>query len=300
MLKSLKYSLLLLSAFIISCSSGGGTGDGGKNNGNQSVTVYDLKYPMAMPMVSGHRGAKNYKESPENCLETFDMIRAKMPCIIECDVASSKDGILLLMHDKEINRTTTGSGRVVDLNGEDILSLNLLDKDGQLSPYKVPSFEEVLDWAIKTETILSVDMKRSVDFEDVVDLVRLKKAEDWVMLISYTLRQASSIYAYAPELMQSVSIRNLEEHHMWKQSKIPSNRTIAFTGTRRSPKELYDKLHADGVACIFGTLGNIDRQAKSKGSIVYEELLNKGVDIIASDRPLEVYEVLEDRQNKGL
>jgi glycerophosphoryl diester phosphodiesterase len=115
------------------------------------------------------------------------------------------------------------------------------------------------------------------------------------MLISYTLNQAEKVYRLAPEFMQSVSIRNLEEHHRWKQSMIPPSRTIAFTGTRKSPAALYQKLHADGVACIFGTLGNIDAQAASQGDEIYIKLIGEGVDIFATDRPLALLKILKSK-----
>ena len=104
--------------------------------------------------------------------------------------------------------------------------------------------------------------------------------------------QDRKVYSMAPEMMQSISIRNEEEYERWKKSGIPANRTVAFTGTRRSPKSLYDLLHKEGIACIFGTLGNIDKQAERQGDKVYRELRDLGVDIFATDRPLECAEAL--------
>ena len=279
---------------IISCSS---EVDVHQGSSADSINVYDIKYPLPSLMVSGHRGIKNHSELPENCLESFIELRKKGNLIIECDVHRSKDSTLLLMHDNTLDRTTTGSGRVVDFNWADLENLKLKIGDN-ITPYRVPSFEDILDWAVESETILSVDIKRSVPEELIIEKIRSKGAEDYCMLISYTLKQAQKVYKLAPELMQSVSIRNLEEYYRWKKSGIPANRTIAFTGTRRSPVELYDQLHLDKIACIFGTLGNVDAQAERQGPDVYLELVETGVDIFATDRPLVVIDFLANLKDK--
>lgn len=278
---------------IISCSS---NNESPNSNKAESVsTVYDLVYPLPKLLVSGHRGIKNHSTLPENCLETFQELRKQGDLIIECDINMSKDSVLLLMHDNTVDRTTTGNGRVVDLLWSDLDNLYLKSKK-TTTVYTIPSFEEVLEWAVASKTILSVDVKRSVPIERIIEIIRAKDAEPYCMLISYTLGQAKSVYKLAPELMQSVSIRNLEEHHRWKLSGIPAERTIAFTGTRRSSSDLYDQLHKDNVACIFGTLGNIDAQASRQGDAVYKEFIDVGVDIFATDRPLVVMDYLEKNE----
>ena len=65
--------------------------------------------------------------------------------------------------------------------------------------------------------------------------------------------------------MLSVSMRNESELDRALNSGIPTANMVAFAGTRRSPKILYDRIHENGMMAIFGTLGNIDRQAASRG-----------------------------------
>lgn len=256
-------------------------------------TVYDLTYPLSQPLVSGHRGAKEYLNYPENCLETFQYLRSKINCIIECDVAQTKDGVLVMMHDRSIDRTTNGSGQIGNKTYDEIKDLYLKDFEGNLTEYKIPTFEAVLKWATESNTILSVDKKKSVALNDIINAIEKQNAEANCMMISYSLNMSKEIYDLAPELMQSVSIRSMEELKRWETNKIPpADKTIAFTGTRQSPKELYEAIHKYGISCIFGTLGNIDNQAQRRGNQVYKELIQKGVDIIATDRPLEVAEAM--------
>ncbi len=269
------------------------------NNKKDGITsVYQLKHPLRTTLVSGHRGAKTLVNYPENCLETFEYLSGKMTGIYECDVAATKDGILVLMHDDALDRTTNGFGRVDQMKSSKVLDLQLKDYKGNLTDYKVPTFDATLAWAKQNNAILSVDIKRSVRYEDVIEAIRKAGAEENCMLISYSLNQSRKLYKLAPEMMQSVSIRNEEELRRWEAANVPpADKVIAFTGTRQSPKSLYDALHDRGIACIFGTLGNIDRQAKKRGERVYHELIDKGVDIIATDRPIAVQEAI-DSYNK--
>ena len=266
-----------------------------ENVSKEFRTAYDLKFPLSKPLISGHRGAKEYQNYPENCLETFQHLRSKIDCIIECDVAQTKDGILVLMHDNSIDRTTNGMGGMKDLNYAELVDLKLKDFEGNLSNYKIPTFSEVLKWATSSNTILSVDIKKSTELSEIIKEIKKHSAEANCIMISYTSKMSREIYDLAPELMQSVSIRNTEELERWEKDKIPpADKTIAFTGTRQSPKELYDEIHKYGIPCIFGTLGNIDQQASTKGNGIYKKLIETGVDIIATDRPLEVSAVLTE------
>lgn len=267
-----------------------------KDTPKEFITVYDLKFPLSKPLISGHRGAKEYVNYPENCLETFQYLRSKLNCIIECDVAQTKDGVLVLMHDHAINRTTNGEGRIEDMNYSELKDLQLKDYKGNLSAYKIPKFSEILKWAHASNTILSVDKKKSAKLSDLIQEIEKQQAANNCMMISYSSKMSQEIYDLAPDFMQSVSIRNQDELARWEATKIPpAEKTIAFTGTRPSPKELYEAIHQYGIACIFGTLGNIDNQAVTKGNAIYQELLNAGVDIIATDRPLEVGKVVGEK-----
>lgn len=246
----------------------------------------DISYPLDAPLVSGHRGCIGEPGWPENCLETFSDLRGSVPGIMECDVARTQDGLLILMHDNSVDRTTNGTGKVMELDWSYLENLLLKDEDGQLTEYGIPTFEEILTWAKASNTILSVDIKRSVDHQEVIDFIRAQDAVANCMIITYSLEQAIENYAYAPEFYQSVSIRGQAEFDRWAERKLPpADRVIAFTGTRPSSSDLYDQLHSEGIATIYGTFGSVDRQAASQGDKVYHQLLDKGVDIIATNTP---------------
>ncbi len=247
----------------------------------------------AFPLISAHRGGVNIAGHPENSMAVFKYMVQRTPAILELDVNMTKDSMLILMHDNSLDRTTSGSGRVDQQNWDEIAALKLKDDFGQLTRYKVPTFDKALKWARK-KAILSVDVKRGVPFEKVIQMIQKRNMQDYVMVITYSLEDAQKVYRLDPSLQISVSIRNVEEFDRFMQSGIPADNMVAFTGTIGIKPELYQKLHERGIPVIVGTMGNIDRSAEASGkNEVYMEIVEKGGDIIATDRPLIVSKVIK-------
>jgi glycerophosphoryl diester phosphodiesterase len=63
------------------------------------------------PLIGGHRG--NPAEYPENTLASFRSAIELGVDMIECDVHLSADGELVVIHDHTLERTTNGTGLVV-------------------------------------------------------------------------------------------------------------------------------------------------------------------------------------------
>ena len=62
--------------------------------------------------VSGHRGW--FDKCPENTIESFQAALDLGVDQIETDIRVTKDGELVLMHDATVDRTTDGTGKVID------------------------------------------------------------------------------------------------------------------------------------------------------------------------------------------
>lgn len=237
-----------------------------------------------IPLVSAHRGGP-YPGFPENAIETFRNVIQNTPSIIEFDVALSKDSVLVLMHDNTLDRTTYGSGKVIDLTFEEIRELKLVDNDGKETNFRVPTLDEALIWG-KGKVLFTVDVKREVPFEMVVDAIKKNKSEAYAAVITYSLEAAKKVHSLHPDLMLSVTIRNEEELKRFEDSGIPLEQWIAFTGTSERSPEFNAKLHEIGVFTILGVLGNLDKSAVARGDQVYVDFVNRGADILATDRPI--------------
>ncbi|SFW39590.1 glycerophosphodiester phosphodiesterase family protein [Cellulophaga fucicola] len=288
-MKKLLIPILLISFLFIGCN--------GKNKQEKTLQTYFSYVENRELLVSAHRGGKGYVGYPENCLETMQYVKKHIPnALFEIDVAKSKDGVLLLMHDNALERTSTGFGRVDQNNWEVLSKLKLKDNFDSIVDFKIPLFKDVLDWAKKDNAILTVDIKRSVDPEEVLHFIEENDALNQSVIITYSIETAQKLYKLNPKVVLSVSIRNMEEFNRAANSGIPWKNMVAFTGTKLSDPSLYNKLHKKGVMCMLGTLGNLDRQAAAKGDHLYKEWAKLGIDIFAADRALEVQKAIRDKK----
>lgn len=265
-----------------------------QNKENQNL-ISTFRYTNnKAPKISVHRGGKGIPNYPENCLETLAFVNDSILAIYEIDVAKTKDGKLVLMHDNSIDRTTTGTGLIHNIDFKTLQNFNLVDDFNKVTSFKVPLFKDVLKWSKTNNVILSVDVKRSVPQKDIIAAIRETKAENNCILITYTLNQAKNAYKLAPELLLSVTARNDKEFDALLNSNIPTKNMIAFTGTRLSDASLFNRIHNYDILCILGTLGNLDNRAKARGDYLYNEWLKLGTDIIATDRPFTVAETIKN------
>ncbi len=241
-------------------------------------------------MVSAHRGGGEYAGFPENALESFQYLLSKTPTILEFDVAMTKDSVFILMHDNTLDRTTTCTGEVKDKTWAEIKPCYLEDNEGRETPFKVPLYADALQF-IKGKAIATVDVKRGVPYEKIVEYIVNYKAEDYAAVITYNLPDAQKVHRLNPDLMISVTIRDEKELQQTLDGGIPPKNIIAFTGTREANPALYKKLHELGILTIFGTLGGHDEKAekmsKKESKAMYQQFVQSGVDILATDRPIE-------------
>jgi glycerophosphoryl diester phosphodiesterase len=120
--------------------------------------------PGALPAqgICAHRGGG--ATAPENKLPAFQEAVRLGAQMVEFDIAMTKDGALVLMHDATVNRTTNGQGRVIDFT---LAELKRLDASGKHGPRfagtRVPTLLEVLA-VLPLNTWINVDFKDDARF----------------------------------------------------------------------------------------------------------------------------------------
>lgn len=258
------------------------------SSGGDLSALLDCHEEAGQTLISAHRGGPS-PGLPENGIETMDAVLTAIPAVMEVDVARSPDGVHYLMHDRTLDRTTTGSGRVADVPWSEVSQLNLVDGAGWVTPYRVPTLRAALEWA-RGKTVLQIDFKRTANYEEVIALIRETGMEDSVILIAYNLGSANRLLELAPEMLLSLSLSDLADLTAARSAGVPDENIVAFTGTRIARPDLYSELDGEDIEVIFGTLGRRDRSLDGVFERLgtderYAELGENGVDIIATDRP---------------
>ena len=111
------------------------------------------------PHVCGHRGYPLV--GPENTLPNLDDARAAGATTCEIDIRLTRDGVPVLMHDATLDRTTTGSGFLSDFDLRDLRGIEAVwGGDGERRA-EIPTLEEVLDWAVRADMGLEIELKEA-------------------------------------------------------------------------------------------------------------------------------------------
>ena len=251
----------------------------------------------SMHFVSAHRGGPQRK-FPENCIATFENTLQHTFAIMEIDPRYTKDGVIIVHHDATLDRTTTGKGPVAERTLQELKELRLKDAEGLVTGYRIPTLDDVLDWA-RGKTILVLDQK-NVPVEVRVKKIEEHRAEAYTMLIVYNFKDARKCYELNRNIMMEVMIPNIEKFNEFDKTSIPWSNIVAFVGhTQPEDKELLRMIHAKGACCMAGTSRNLDREFiinRASGAMPVEQnyraLLERGVDVIEADLPIEVGKLL--------
>src|SRR5438034_11529438 len=97
----------------------------------------------------GHRGAAGH--APENTLLSLRKAVELGVDIVEFDVQRTRDGELVLLHDKRVDRTTDGKGYVRDFSFQELRRL-----DAGLGQ-RIPTLREAID-AVRGSAQLMIEI----------------------------------------------------------------------------------------------------------------------------------------------
>jgi len=154
-------------------------------------------------ILAAHRGDR--KKHPENTMPAFKAAIDFGVDMIETDVRMTKDGILILMHDRDTLRTTGSSGFTNEMTLDEIKKL---DAGSQFSkdypPTPVPTVEEFIALIKDTDVLVNWELKdypqevgeefalRAVD--RLIELIRSNGLEERSMVNSFNNRLLEYIY----------------------------------------------------------------------------------------------------------
>jgi glycerophosphoryl diester phosphodiesterase len=119
-------------------------------------------------LVASHRG--DWRNFAENSFEGIESCIQMDVDIVEIDIAKTKDGQLVLMHDRSVDRTTNGNGLVSEYTLEEIKQFNLKNGIGRVTDFKIPTLEEVMRVISKSKIIVNID-KGDEYFDDVYKIL---------------------------------------------------------------------------------------------------------------------------------
>ncbi|QEC41529.1 glycerophosphodiester phosphodiesterase family protein [Pseudobacter ginsenosidimutans] len=247
-------------------------------------------------IISGHRGSY-LTGYPENAIETFEYVLKHTPAFFEIDPRLTKDSVIVLLHDATLDRTTTGKGKLADYTWEEVKQLRLKDKDGNVTPYRIPTLQEAIDWA-RGKTILNLD-KKDVPMQMTADIIRKNNAGSFVMVTVHNAKQAKFYFDDDNQRMMSAFVKTEDALKEYEAVGLPWKNMIAYIGSENKPanKTMFDLLHARGVMCMISAAPVYDKlETKEERAAAFRDIFKQGADILESDLPVEVAEAVKSKR----
>jgi glycerophosphoryl diester phosphodiesterase len=238
--------------------------------------------------VTAHRG--DSKHAPENTLAAFDLAIKNGADVIELDVRETKDGKIIVTHDKNLKRTTGIDAYVEDLTYGEIRQF---DAGSWFSEeYKgeqIPTLREAIE-LIKGRAKLNIELKPDVQNKHLEESV----AE---LIEEYDLYKKCVVTS-----LNYKSIKKIKEI----DSRIETVYVMSAAGGN-----YYDLKYADNYSINYRFIDDqVMRNCKQRGKEVYawtvnsseelESVMMVGVDNVITDDPGFVKDSMYESYNNGL
>jgi glycerophosphoryl diester phosphodiesterase len=227
------------------------------------------------PVIEAHRGdSENF---PENTLAAFRGAVEKGAASIELDVYQTRDGTWVVMHDPAVDRTTDGTGKLVELSLAEVKKLDAgAWKDPRFAGEPVPTLEETLVFAREHHVGLNIEIKASSGAPGGVDIGTLLAAPDWEgaveVVSSFDVEALLAVRATAPAcplamLKGDASALELAREHGFEWVHVQHD---------AANDDLVANAHAAGIRVMIWTMDDPE---------LYPRWARMGIDKICTNRP---------------
>jgi glycerophosphoryl diester phosphodiesterase len=241
------------------------------------------------PQVFAHRGGCDL--GPENTIAAFDIGVSTGADGLELDVHLSADNVVVVHHDKTLDRTTNGKGPVAARTADELARVDAgywFRREGEY-PFRgrgigVPTLREVLARYRGVPTIIEIKVYTPAMGRAVADEIRRGGAVDYACVAGYGLASATAARAALPGVAASASQPEVRlavyrswfrwpvRHGAYQTYQVPEWAEAARIVSRRFIRDA----HAAGFKVQVWT---VDEEADMR------RLLEWGVDGLISNRP---------------
>ena len=262
--------------------------------------------------VIAHRA--DWRNFPENSLEAIESAIQMGVDIVELDVHRTVDGELVVCHDKTIDRTTNGKGKISELTLEYIKSRNLRAGHRAVTRYKMPTLAEALD---KCNGRVLINIDKGINYYDQIlqMLIERNMVDQVIIKSSKPVADMKEFFSKNEKNMLYMPIINYNEKSWGKHEQLFEDYLasdlpmiayeICWNSTLPNEKKIFNKVLKSGKRLWINTLWNSicggkqadleDDAAVGNEHKVYGKILSYGASMIQTDRPAMLIKYLESR-----
>jgi len=221
--------------------------------------------------VVSHRGANDL--APENTRAAAQVCVDWGVDYIEVDVRTSKDGVMYILHDSTVDRTTNGQGRLDKLTSAEIDALDAGSWfNAKFAGEKLPRLEPFLEW-VKGKAKVYFDVK-AADLPRLVQRVRDLGLERACFFWFKSSGMAKSFRRLAPDLALKI---NAETPREVERAKREFNAQIVECALGSVTPEFKEACRKNGVKIMI-LEGENDSDA-------FRRIIESGVEMVNLNHP---------------
>ena len=263
-------------------------------------------------VVIAHRS--DWRHYPENSLAAMEGAIVMGVDMVEIDVQRTKDGVLVCCHDKTVDRTTTGTGKISELTADYISTLKLKTKEG-VTEYGMPTLAQALDLC-RDRVLINIDkgmnyydqIQQMLSERNMVEQVVIKSSKKPTTVAKY-LDKHSQNMLYMPII--NYNAKSWERHsplfESYLASDIPSIAyEICWNGTLKGERKVFNRVIKSGAKLWVNTLwdslcGGKEHSFADNHALngnedkIYGKLLKYGVTMIQTDHPQLLLDYLQSK-----
>jgi len=245
-------------------------------------------------VVISHRG--DWRNAPENSLQAIQNCIDMGVDMVEIDIHKTKDGKLVLMHDKTIDRTTTGTGFVSEWTLDSLKQLHLRNGANHPTHHKIPTLEDAMLLA-KGKVMINLDKCYSY-FDDAYNVLVKTGTENQVVIkgnVSLSeVKQEFGEYLDKVLFMPVVVLDSPESKEIisdYLENFKPVAFEFVFKDEQSSTINNFKSIRKKGSSIWVNSLwkslnsGYDDDMAVMNQDSIYGWYIEKGVNMIQTDRP---------------
>jgi glycerophosphoryl diester phosphodiesterase len=236
-----------------------------------------------------HRTTNNNNYAAENSMTSIKEAIAKNVDIVEIDVRTSSDGVLVLMHDATLTRTTNGSGNVKDRTYSYLRALKLkIYGINTLTSDTIPTLEQVLR-EFKDKMFFNLDIK-DANLADVYSLIQSTGMTDNVMV--FVREQADAANLLSKGVIPLPTCYNNSTFDSYMQNNV---RPIIFHSDNDGHYEEWISMKTAGIKIFTNIYILDDIKPTSNNWSLLNEAIRNGVNVVQTDYPIEMLNYLKTK-----
>ena len=243
-------------------------------------------------MVAGHRSAGNPRHVENSVSAIKSAIKAGVD-IIELDVKVTLDSVVVLNHDRKIDRTTNGTGDPESYTWEELQKFRLKKQNGKLVNERLATFEEALLLA-KGKALIDIDIKTD-NLKPVVDAIKRTGTQNQVFFFDNDYDALKEVLSLLPEALIMPRAYSFEMADSALRVLSPAEEHIDPTFYTA---EVVQLMKNNNSRIWINALGKTDELIQAGNTEeALESLLKHGANIVQTDHPKKLIKALK---KKGL